>query len=273
MPDSIYFSDLASITQLTADVKNLPPNIVIASGATRHDRRIDAARILNSTPEVNAVAIIEPQRPQIDLALKELFTLANDKRISKKHSLQSSTSISDTFMTYAIARYNQLNAGCDRTQTATVLKSTVDQISNFWDSSLQEGKDLPNLTNTLTTTTYAPQYRQNLPTNTINVHIDAPNDQSDIRLIEVVSGSGTLVFSDNDFEVLSPSEAIPTKRIRPLHTGIDCWELLAGSSLVIRNLSDKTTKMGARPTVHAHGLGSLHGTEQRLTYRHDFIMA
>ncbi len=263
------FQDVASIVELSSEYMSLPENIVFAQGDTRTEKRNDAARILSTQGHVNAVVMLEPVRAEIEEAMFGLHALALGKRLRTKQDLVDSfekTNVGKTLSDYLERRSQQhtnpLIANLD-------IKDISQAASRVWHKSLEEVSDLEPAFLNQSIITYVPNYsgHRTRPDSHINTHIDAANSASDMRIVECMKGSGTLIFDDNDFTIFT------NNGVELLESGITCWSLMEGSSVAIRMPSLKNEAIGGKPTVHAHGIGQEDDTpEERLTVRHDLVL-
>lgn len=263
----LLFTDVSEIVPIDSEDVDLPDNIVFAAGDTRADRRNDAARILTDRPEVNAVIMLEPQRLDLTDGIKQLDDYTKGRRFRTGHSLTDETkgfdptgSLRSYLRNRALSDKNPLLEGIDPNE--------LNAAARLWRESCAEADNVENTYFRNSIMTYVPEYsgHRSRPGAHINTHIDSMKTESDMRIVECLAGSGTVVFDDDDFAIFA-NEGVDLKQ-----SGITCWSLIEGSSLAIRIPSQRTELMGARPTVHAHGLGREDDVpEQRLTVRHDFI--
>lgn len=262
------FSDVSSIIELTSDRIPVSDNIVYAVGETRAEKYNNARQILSSQNEVNAVIIIEPKREGLDKVIKELNTFAEGKRLRAEYS-PAAPSDSDTCQSlknYLTRRnLNLRNPLLDGVEISDLTSATT----AIWNNAVKDTLSMERTSLLHSIMTYAPNYsgdRLN-PDAYINAHIDAANSAGDIRIVECMKGSGTLVFDDTDFEIYDNS------KVELIRSNITCWSLMEGSAIAIRMPSHKNIDFGAKPTVHAHGIGQADDTpEERLTVRHDLTL-
>jgi len=261
----LLFTDVSSIIPADSHDVELPDNIVFAEGGTRLDRYNEASSVLRNQPNVNAVIMLEPKTGDLSKAINELDTLAEGRRFRSTHNVDATPSSSDPYA--SLCRYiKQRRISFGNPLIGGVPHDLISNASDIWAKACAEIAQIDNMLMKQSITTYVPNYngRRTQEGSHINTHIDAQTTPSDMRIIECLAGSGTLVFDDNDFTVTDKDTISLIKR------GIKCWELPEGSSLAIRIPSETTANMGARGTVHAHGIGQPDDTpEQRWTIRHD----
>ncbi len=274
------FSEVAAITPISTPDIDLPRNIVVANGSTPQDRRANALDVLCRDGRVNSVVIIEPPRRHVKAALAQLQDAAEGRRIrirlqTKKpdgtRTLTTETANAYALMQERLSRYFSQRS-LSRIPFGGKEPKNLDP-QNLGTASLLWDRSLRRITTTGQTVkqshiTYSPEYGsdQRKVDGFINAHIDLDRvelREKNVRVIECTAGSGTVLFDDDDFEVT------PTC-LRPIHSGITCWVLQTGSSVIIRTPSVNQT---SKPAVHAHGIGSeTEDSEQRLTIKHDLCL-
>jgi len=145
-------------------------------------------------------------------------------------------------------------------------KEDLTNISNFWKTTIDDISSVDELHLTRSTIIYDPNYESSNRAGEKHVksHLDI-GEISDVRIVEIGYGSGTILFSDDDYEVNDNNIELKSNNVR-------LWEIPVGASVVIRTLSELTRKMGARPCVHAHGLGKKNEKEQRIITKNDALL-
>lgn len=261
------FSDVSSIVELSSTDIELPENIVFAQGDTRGDLRADATRILLTKPNVNTVIMLEPQRDMVGEAVKQLDAVAFEKRLSTKHDMSNGLP--------AFGVHNNLKDYLDRRSRNLGnplldddLMQAAGDAASLWYASVHDADQIEGTFLSQSIITYVPDYigSRTKPGAHINAHIDAAKSTNDMRIVECAQGSGTILFDDNDFVYMGGDG------LSLIKTNITCWSLVQGSSVAIRTPSTANDRMGAKPSIHAHGIGQEDDTpEQRLTTRHDLV--
>lgn len=262
----LQYNDVARFTDIK-EAKSLPSNILVTNCRNKQAGSAEAVYILKHCPEINAVVTILPEQSPIDAALRQLEVLSLGRKVSKKQYISDDFELSDigkNFERYVLERQKNLL----REQFTDAACMDVQNVVNIWESSLSFA-DFEGSTALSTTLVYWSSYGSAHDKGTISAHMDAKEQQSDVRIVECVSGSGTVLFADHDFVEDQKSHA----RIRPVNQNIECWIAPANSAIALRTPSAKNEAMNAKACVHAHGLGIPKEQEQRLTFRHDLVFA
>lgn len=262
------FDSVSSIIELDSPEISLPDNIVIAEGDTHLERRNNAVQTLLDQPNVNTVVLLEPQRGNVETAIHHLYDEALGKRMRSDYKAVAEATPQNPDL------YAHLKAYMERRRTSgnfpelgnMRIAKVSEAAGKIWSQSFDDANNIKNTTVTQSILSYVPEYSGSRTSaeGFINAHIDSMNSTKDFRLVECLHGSGTVLFDDNDFTVQAGGT------IELLNSKMDCWTLAEGSSVLIRTPSDFNATLGARTTVHAHGLGEPDDTpEKRLTVRHD----
>lgn len=265
----LYFSNVASIIRIEDKDTPLPPNIALASGDSKTQKYKNALRILENNNEINAVVMIESQTSDLDSIIDNLHSVSMNRRIRSKHTPANDFPLQDSFNSfsgYIRARNKSINV---ETPSINDTELTLSNITNFWNASIGELTSLRSIKLKESTLTYVPNYMNSIE-GYINTHIDHCKIEIDYRVVECVTGSGTIIFSNHDFEI--PEEESNNTAFHGLKltgSNVTCWELTTGSKVIMRAPS-KDPNMTA--CVHAHGVGGQIKPEKRLTIRHDIAL-
>ena len=262
------FSEVSSIVELNSTAIGLPDNIVFAPGDTHEERRNNAVGILLDRPEVNTVVMLEAQRKGIDKVIKQLETGAQGARIRSTHDLSEGGEPSGAYQN--LKDYlERRNVGMANPLIDQDLIAVAGKTATLWHQSMQDANNIENTYMSKSIVAFFPGYTGNRtrPDAHINAHIDAAKSTYDLRIVECMNGSGTVLFSDEDFNYYG-GDALAL-----INKDITCWTLAEGSSVIFRTPSIIHDRMGARPAAHAHGIGEPDDTpESRLTVRHDLVL-
>ncbi len=268
------FNQVSSITELTSHDIPLPRNITFADGINRAEKYDCAVNILLDQPHINAVVILEPPRPSLKPALSQLYNLAVGKRLRTTMPAAESVTedhISEKLRTYLHARNNNLQ------KTGIKVLPSNDNISplaQLWHNTMKDCSPLNHAAILQSTLVYVPEYSNGgSPESFINTHIDhLQNPKFDVRIVECVEGSGTILFDDADFKIPLDETARNAGYLHKVHDTLSCWALARGSSAVLRGPSSKMLENQGKPCIHAHGIGGQDTPESRLTIRHDLTI-
>lgn len=262
------FSEVSSIVELNSTAIGLPDNIVFAPGDTHEERRNNAVGILLDRPEVNTVVMLEAQRKGIDKVIKQLETGAQGTRIRSTHDLSEGGEPSGAYQN--LKDYlERRNVGMKNPLIDQDLIAVAGKTATLWHQSMQDADSIENTYLSKSIVAFFPDYigHRTREDAHINAHIDAAKSTYDLRIVECMNGSGTVLFNDEDFNYYGGDG----KALR--NTDITCWTLAEGSSVIFRTPSIVHDRMGARPAAHAHGIGEPDDTpESRLTMRHDLVL-
>jgi len=262
------FSEVSSIVELNSTAIGLPDNIVFAPGDTHEERRNNAVGILLDRPEVNTVVMLEAQRKGIDKVIKQLETGSQGSRIRSTHDLSEGGEPSGAYQN--LKDYlERRNIGMKNPLIDQDLIAVAGKTATLWHQSMQDADSIENTYLSQSIVAFFPDYigHRTREDAHINAHIDAAKSTYDLRIVECVNGSGTVLFNDEDFRHYG-GDSLDLK-----NSGITCWTLAEGSSVIFRTPSIVHERMGARPAAHAHGIGEPDDTpESRLTMRHDLVL-
>ncbi len=262
------FSQVSSIVELNSTAIGLPDNIVFAPGDTREERRNNAVGILLDRPEVNTVILLEEQRKGINKIIKSLSNGSEGTRIRSTHDLSEGASPGGAYEN--LKNYlERRNTGLDNPLIDQSLVAIAGKTAALWHESMKDAENAENTYLSQSIIAFFPDYsgHRTKPNAHINAHIDAAKSTFDLRIVECANGSGTVVFNDEDFSYYGGDG------LDMINTNITCWTLTQGSSVIFRTPSIINDRMGARPAVHAHGIGNPDDTpESRLTLRHDLVI-
>ncbi len=273
MRSSVYFTDISHIVPISSPHTKVPANIAIASGADRCEKRADGIRILANNPHINVVVLLERQRSAIDLAISSLrraSTILGARRL--KTAFTKHAGDSDVFknlVTYFDSRASQ-GAPSVWKRSMPALDLATQNLAGFLDSAVKEVRAAPGVSLQESQLTFVNGYWHERNSGAfINCHVDQ-TDGFDLREVECCNGSGTILFSSKDFSVESyEKDGRIASKIDRARGNITCWELVSGSSAILRVPTLKDRENGTMPAAHAHGIGNGITPELRLTLRHD----
>jgi hypothetical protein len=275
----VHFSKVARVVPIDSADIELPRNIAIAHGGSREEKRADAIALLDADPRVNMVVLIERQREIINNAMQEL------RRVSDVIGRRLKTSVLNEGQDPAEIRGNINNYFMSRVRGKAPaydpdsLAGSEERIAEFMGTVASGVRGQNDIALRNTEFTYVSNYKHPRGDRAfINGHVDRaePQERShDLREVECCQGSGTVLFDDNDFEIhYATPDQTQLSKVSLVNHFLTCWSLTPGSSVVIRVPSPRWVENGARPSVHAHGIGPDDGSaEERLTVRHDIALA
>ena len=262
------FSEVSSIVELNSTAIGLPDNIVFAPGDTHEERRNNAVAILLDRPEVNTVVMLEAQRKGIEKVINQLKTGSEGARIRSTHDLSEGGEPGGAYQN--LKDYlNRRNANMSNPLIDQDLIATAGKTATLWAQSMQDAENTQDTFLSQSIIAFFPDYigHRTRKDAHINAHIDAAKSTYDLRIVECMNGSGTVLFNDEDFSYYG-GDALDLR-----NKDITCWTLAEGSSVIFRTPSIIHDRMGARPAAHAHGIGEPDDTpESRLTVRHDLVL-
>lgn len=248
----------------------LPPNARWANGATRQDQAWDALRILHDYPAVNAVVMNAPPRADIEETVDHFYQASPLARIRPVFKNVSDISVRDRLGAYFNNRAQNPNR--DPHKPRNVSGCGFERMTEYSIAAVSDAypdKKIAQLKGSMIT--FVPVYKGSWGEDDfVNTHIDTHYD-FDVRIVECSYGSTSLLFNDKDFQIVkTEEEGRSIMQPLPISDVIDGWAIPRGGSLAIRTPSQRNLNEGAKPTVHAHGLGLQDGPEKRLTIRHDY---
>ncbi|MCM2343153.1 MAG: hypothetical protein NDJ24_01170 [Alphaproteobacteria bacterium] len=253
----------------------LPPNMVIAQGISRRAQIAEAVHILNQRDEINQVVILAPPHQPSAAVLTQLRDQALGKRLMQTTSLRAPgidlrSAVHQAFTSYARSRLTNLKAHDLLTTTSD---ADLDRMADYITASATDVDITPGAQLTKTVLSYNDHYHGSFTeAGFLNVHIDSERDHMDARMVDCVTGSGTVLFADGDFEYEYYEENGMLKTRLKTEGIIDsCWVLPPQSSVLMRT-PPPDAKPSIRPAVHAHGLGQRGRSEERLTLRYDLTL-
>ena len=272
----VYFNSVAEIVPVTCFNQKLAPNIAIAQGETSEDRRSHAFEIMGSDCSVDTVVILGGANNRLKSCMSDLMELTASFGKRAKPKLfdfkNPEKSLFDTLFCY----FDQLATSKAIDTDAMPQNRILTQIENV-SKTLQDiiaDINVPaglTLTNSLISCELD---RVSGEGDYINGHIDI-GKQHVLREVTCNQGSGTILFDQRDFilDFSKTSSSSVSGTFQLLNDQITCWRLVEGSSVMIRVVSSSLEETGARPSIHAHGIGTAGLPESRLTMRNDYGLA
>lgn len=267
----IYFNTVSKIVPITSTIQGggLPKNIEVSEGRTRAEKRLRAVDILLKKPEVNAVILINEKRPEVEQALQAFHHICEviGRRLKTRVSKGCPDSVQENVNAYFSKRASEQH------KQAELFANAQRHVSNFLEKAVRDATiSVPGPITRSSEFTFVRDYKHPQSQGAyINGHTDRA-DEYDLREIECCEGSGTILFADDDFEFEGAPNDFETKIVQ-VSNRLQCWSLMSGSSAIMRVPSSKWAAIGARPVIHAHGIGRIDGQpEARLTIRHDHVV-
>lgn len=266
------FNEIAAIQVITSENDELPPNIRVACGNDRMEQYANAISIIRNDLRVNAVIVLSPAKNGVSEAMSKLRKLTVPPRF--RTTLPASELVSTETITARVAKYIEAR----RTDTKSIdslgspSNDNIVPISEAWRAAASYPMSISGTTLLKSTLVYVPEYFLDKCNGYINAHIDfAHQGFYDVRIIETMAGSGTILFRDDDF-TLSDDECLNRDDMLKNTDLVKCWAVATGSSVVTRAQSPKMLSCGGFPSIHASGAGKPTLPEERMIGIHDLVL-
>ncbi|MCB1590921.1 MAG: hypothetical protein KDI90_00580 [Alphaproteobacteria bacterium] len=310
MRTQVYFRNVASIEEVKPDGSNLFPNVALAEGKNYTERMSAALDMIRSMGAIDSVVVLPDEGTEaLSVPRDALKRLSQGRRIkidtTPDRILQDPSWVEQDVRRYLDTRMRQLQLFPETPKSVfdqtfgdnphanpyledsvsygpitlksydlTIydhLQADMNNLTRYYMSCVSDVARSADAHLVRSTLSYSPVYGASDAQNGyINCHID-DEPTFDARIVHVSFGSGTVLFDARDFEIQEGMRnGMQVFHPHLLHDGISCLTIAPGSSVVIREPSQKQLEQGMMPSIHSHGIGQPDGRpEERLVERHD----
>lgn len=256
------------------DAGDLPRNISVrVDDIPLADKFADSFAYFNQNSDVNSNIITDPSWSACNEEVEILHKIASGRIIGVTvRDTGNTDQIAGNLTRYFEARANNLKLqnGQDPHLPS---RDEIFQIAEFLHNDIQViiASDPGKIVSS--TMTYNPNYGAPVVAEGwLNPHIDQlGQDNYDIRIVHTMHGRATVSFSNDDFDMYEDNSEKNNKwniDFKNASSPVSGWTGPEGSYTKMRTPSSHTFKIGALPTVHAHGLGQ-ENDRRRWTARYD----
>ena len=224
---------ISSIIPVTSTDIDVPDNIIVINGNDLQSRA-EAFDLISDEKAPNTVIMLGTRDDKIEQCLSNLFAKPNSRETTLTYNaITGAQAVSIRGGSYNPAPLDSLN--------------TPDQdVYDLWQNTfIGTDTDMGEEAGRITLLNSRLLIWNSYSNNNAKIHIDPIFSEHDFRMIDCVSGTGTLFFDNNDFEIHG-QKVFQTARIT------NAWAAPEHTTILMREPSQDSPD--ASPSIHAHGI-------------------